>query len=221
MGKRMVITVANVLFPPLAVMLITGLNTDVLINCVLFLLVVFPSHIHGLYISLTYFNRKRKVRKGIYPGDKRSGIYSEKVQNGGATRREVAKLKAERDFGKLEKKESRQSRPGVPRQLSNRIDDWDDGLKEVMSRETSLNRQSTRTSRQSTQQPLANDHPVSRSRSRSRSLTRHLSNRLEDQVTRRLTAREGRRRERNDDDSYGDSTEVPDGVPVQSVRRWR
>ncbi|KPI34955.1 uncharacterized protein AB675_3816 [Cyphellophora attinorum] len=141
MGKRMVITVANVLFPPLAVMLITGLNTDVLINCVLFLLVVFPSHIHGLYISLTYFNRKRKVRKGIYPGDKRSGIYSEKVQNGGATRREVAKLKAERDFGKLEKKESRQSRPGIPRQLSNRIDDWDDGLKEVMSRETSLNRQ--------------------------------------------------------------------------------
>lgn len=116
--KRLVITAANILFPPVAVMLITGLNADVLINCILFLLAVFPSHIHGLYISLTYFNRKRKVRRGVYPGDKRSGIYSEKVQNGGATRREIQQLKDERDFGK---KEPKINRPGVSRQLSDRI----------------------------------------------------------------------------------------------------
>ena len=234
MGKRVIITVANILFPPLAVMLITGsMGPDVLINCVLFLLAVIPSHVHGFYISLVYFNRKRKVRKGIWPGEKRSGIYSDKVNNGGASRREVQELKEERDNGKLEKRTSQLSRPGVSRQLSNRIDQWDDGLGEAISRQNSLNQQqsgvSRRTSRRSQQQQITsatNAETPSRSRSRSRSLTRRLSNRIEDQVIGRLAARDDRRRQRergdafDDANSYSDSTEVPAGAPV-SVRRWR
>lgn len=60
----------------------------------LFLLAIIPSHVHGFYISWTYFGRKRKVRKGQYPGPWRSFIYSEKVQYGGASRSEVEMLKA-------------------------------------------------------------------------------------------------------------------------------
>src|SRR6266498_2586947 len=78
--------------PPLAVLLITGPESDTLINSILFILGVIPSHIHGFYISLTYFNRKRKVRKGRYPGDWKAFIYSTKVQNGGASDREVRRL---------------------------------------------------------------------------------------------------------------------------------
>ncbi|RMZ90211.1 hypothetical protein DV736_g2578, partial [Chaetothyriales sp. CBS 134916] len=81
-------------------MLLTGPNGDFVLNCCLFLLAVFPSHIHSFYISFTYFNRKRKVRKGIYPGQPKSLIYSDKVNNGGASRREMEMLKAEMETGK-------------------------------------------------------------------------------------------------------------------------
>ena len=47
-------------------------------------------------------NRKRKVKNGRWPGPPRSFIYSEKVNNGGASNREVRELKALRDAG-LEK----------------------------------------------------------------------------------------------------------------------
>lgn len=83
----------NIFFPPAGVALLCGADYDLFINCVLFLCAVFPSHIHSFYISRTYFSRKSKVRKGKYPGDPRPMIYSEKVQNGGASRREVADLR--------------------------------------------------------------------------------------------------------------------------------
>jgi len=92
MFKRLIITCINILFPPLAILLLTGPETDTLINAVLFLLGVIPSHVHGFYISCTYFHRKNKVKKGRYPGDWRQFIYSAKVQNGGASDREVRRL---------------------------------------------------------------------------------------------------------------------------------
>ncbi|KAH0847807.1 hypothetical protein AYO21_04013 [Fonsecaea monophora] len=129
--KRLVITALNILFPPLAVMLITGPNEDFLFNCVMFILAIIPSHIHGFYISLTYFNRKRKVRRGIYPGKPRHLIWSDRVNNGGASRREVERLRYERDQGKLSRRASRRvtgsSGSGGSRR---RIEDWDDGYKE-------------------------------------------------------------------------------------------
>lgn len=249
LAKRIVIMVMNIVFPPVAVMMLTGMGTDTLVNCILFLLAVIPSHIHGFYISWVYFYRKRKVRKGVWPGNKASGIFSEKVNNGGATRKEMAKLKEERDFGKVETKGSRLSRPGVSRQLSNRIDHWDDGFdKEVLTRSSSLNQRSSNTvSRQNSgrsgrvehqQRPAhqlvrqdsgrsgrsgrsATRRQDSTPNSRPASLTRQLSNRLEDRVRRRLTDREDRRRRREDDlDSYGDSTEASP-VAMAEVRRWR
>lgn len=51
----------NILFPPLAVMIITGLGLDTAVNCLLFLLAVIPSHVHGFYISWVYFHRRRRV----------------------------------------------------------------------------------------------------------------------------------------------------------------
>src|SRR5437588_5322002 len=98
--KRLTITLINIVFPPLAVILLCGPETDFIINCLLFLAAVIPSHLHAFYISWTYFNRKRKVRKGVYPGKWRWGIYSAKVQKGGASNTEIARLKREMAEGK-------------------------------------------------------------------------------------------------------------------------
>jgi uncharacterized membrane protein YqaE (UPF0057 family) len=101
--KRTTVAICNVLFPPLAVWMLCGVGEDLLINSVLFLLAVIPSHVHGFYLSWTYFNRKRKIRKGQYPGGLRPMIYSDKVQNGGASSKEIRQLKKGRDIEKKEK----------------------------------------------------------------------------------------------------------------------
>jgi uncharacterized membrane protein YqaE (UPF0057 family) len=256
----------NILFPPIAVMLLTNsLNADVLLNSILFLLAVIPSHIHGFYLSMTYFNRKRKVRRGVYPGDKHSGIWSDRINQGGATRKEYLRLKEEKEFGKrksnttrnnswkllagdssegMERVPSRGSRaetprPGVSRQLSNRIERWDDGFDSdtvstssqsqsqttgVAARRsrTAQRRQSGRSGHLQTQTPRTRSR--SRSASRPRSLTRQLSDRLEDTVRRRLTEREDRRRQRRDEEDYygeGDSYASTEPVQMAEVQRWR
>lgn len=79
--------------PPLAVMVLAGPSTDCLLNTIFFIAGVIPGHIHGFYITCTYFSRKRKVRKGRYPGGRKAGIYSEEVWNGGASNTAVRKLK--------------------------------------------------------------------------------------------------------------------------------
>jgi uncharacterized membrane protein YqaE (UPF0057 family) len=71
---------------------IAGPGTDCLINTFFFLAGVIPGHIHGFYITCTYFSRKRKVRKGHYPGGKKAGVYSEAVWNGGASDEKVEGL---------------------------------------------------------------------------------------------------------------------------------
>lgn len=83
--KRVIITTCNILFPPLAVGLLTGFTShETLLNSALFLLAVIPSHIHGFWLSTVYFTRKRRARKGKYPGKPHKwGIHSEKVLTGG------------------------------------------------------------------------------------------------------------------------------------------
>ncbi|KAL9621377.1 MAG: hypothetical protein Q9160_004137 [Pyrenula sp. 1 TL-2023] len=93
MMKRFGLMLINIVFPPLGILLLCGPESDMIINCVLFILAVIPSHIHAFYISMTYFHRKSKVRKGQWPGPWKSFIYSEKVQNGGASASQVRKLK--------------------------------------------------------------------------------------------------------------------------------
>lgn len=47
---RILLMLVNIFFPPLAVMMLTGLGADTALNCLLFLLAVIPSHVHGFYI---------------------------------------------------------------------------------------------------------------------------------------------------------------------------
>ncbi len=65
---------------------------DCIVNAILFIAGVIPGHIHGFYIIYTYFYRKRKVKKGRYPGGKKAGIFSEQVWNGGASNEKVREL---------------------------------------------------------------------------------------------------------------------------------
>jgi uncharacterized membrane protein YqaE (UPF0057 family) len=60
---RILLTMVNIFFPPLAVMMLTGLGADTAVNSLLFLCAVIPSHVHGFYISWVYFSRRRKVRQ--------------------------------------------------------------------------------------------------------------------------------------------------------------
>ncbi|KIW19335.1 hypothetical protein PV08_03629 [Exophiala spinifera] len=132
--KRLVIAAFNVFFPPLAVLLITGPNEDFIFNCVMFLLAVIPSHIHGFYISLTYFHRKRKIRNGVYPGKPRSLIWSERVNNGGASWKEVERLRRQKEDGRLSRRITRKitgQAAAAERSRSRRmVQEWDDGHKE-------------------------------------------------------------------------------------------
>jgi len=103
--KRITILVFNLVFPPLAVGTLTGFTSrETLLNSLLFLLAVLPSHVHGLYISTVYFTRKRRVRKGKWPGHPGlPGIWSEKVLTGGAGWDEAQDLKdGRRRVGRLE-----------------------------------------------------------------------------------------------------------------------
>ncbi|OCT49513.1 hypothetical protein CLCR_07709 [Cladophialophora carrionii] len=129
--KRLVIASLNILFPPVAVMMITGPNEDFVFNCVMFILAVIPSHVHGFYISLTYFNRKRKVRKGVYPGKPKHLIWSDRVNNGGASRREIERLRQGREQSRLGRRATSRT-SGLPERSSSRrrVQDWDDGYKE-------------------------------------------------------------------------------------------
>jgi uncharacterized membrane protein YqaE (UPF0057 family) len=113
--KRMIIGSMNVLFPPFAVYMLCGAGGDLLLNSILFLLAVIPSHIHGFYISCTYFHRKRKARRGVYPGPPKHLIYSSKIQNGGASRTEVRRMKAEAEYQKAQQK------PGLVSRAYNRL----------------------------------------------------------------------------------------------------
>lgn len=63
---RIILTIVNLLFPPAAVYALCGIGLDLALNCVFFILAVIPSHIHGFYITCTYFHRRRKVRKAVF-----------------------------------------------------------------------------------------------------------------------------------------------------------
>jgi hypothetical protein len=82
---------------------VAGVGPDCLFNTLFFLLGVIPGHIHGYYVTLTYFHRKGKVRKGKYPGGPKSFICSELVWNGGATNRHVEELRQKEEDERMAK----------------------------------------------------------------------------------------------------------------------
>jgi uncharacterized membrane protein YqaE (UPF0057 family) len=118
--KKLTLGFVNMLFPPLAVYMLCGVGQDLLINSMLFLLAVIPSHFHGFYISWTYFSRKKKVAKGRYPGDRKAIIYSEKVQNGGASSSEIKTLHRQKSKEKSYRKQQQSHSPGRVRRLLRR-----------------------------------------------------------------------------------------------------
>ncbi|KAL8987585.1 MAG: hypothetical protein Q9169_008681, partial [Polycauliona sp. 2 TL-2023] len=76
--------------PPLAVLLTAGCGADLLINIALTILGYLPGHIHAFYI-LYIFYRRREAARGLGGldgenggGEDAPGIYSERVQSGGA-----------------------------------------------------------------------------------------------------------------------------------------
>lgn len=89
--------------PPLSVMIVAGVGPDCLINLCWLLCGVIPGHIHGFYITWTYFSRKRKVSRGKYPGGPKSFIYSRRVINGDASDERVRLLWAAEQRAKEEK----------------------------------------------------------------------------------------------------------------------
>nr|OQO27389.1 hypothetical protein B0A51_05281 [Rachicladosporium sp. CCFEE 5018] len=92
LAYRVVITIINIFFPPLAVMMLAGPHWDCMFNSLLFLAAIIPSYVHGFYVSCTYFHRRGKVKKGRYPGGRKSLIHSPNVLNGGASDAEVERL---------------------------------------------------------------------------------------------------------------------------------
>jgi uncharacterized membrane protein YqaE (UPF0057 family) len=70
--------------PPLGVFLVAGCGPDFFINILLTLLGYFPGHIHAFYIEYVYVKRRDEVRAGILDARPAPGVYSQKVQNGGA-----------------------------------------------------------------------------------------------------------------------------------------
>lgn len=127
---RVLVMLVNIFFPPLAVMMLTGLGADTALNSLLFLLAVIPSHVHGFYISWVYFWRRRKVRKGRYPGGPKRFITSKDVINGGLSDREVARLYK---HDKLERKSSLRSARSRSRSGS-RGRGWDETAREMLHR---------------------------------------------------------------------------------------
>lgn len=73
-------------------MLVAGLGMDALVNTLWFLCGVVPGHVHGFYVTWTYFSRKKKVRNGRYPGGPKPFIYSRRVVNGDASDERVRQL---------------------------------------------------------------------------------------------------------------------------------
>lgn len=90
-------------------MLVAGVGMDALVNTLWFLCGVIPGHIHGFYVTWTYFHRKRKVRKGKYPGGPKSFIYSRRVINGDASDERVRQLWKEEQRAKEDKLMRRRS----------------------------------------------------------------------------------------------------------------
>lgn len=73
-------------------MLVAGVGMDALVNTLWFLCGVIPGHVHGFYVTWTYFSRKKKVRRGRYPGGPKPFIYSRRVINGDASDEHVREL---------------------------------------------------------------------------------------------------------------------------------
>jgi len=63
---------------------LTAALADLLINICLTLLGYLPGHIHAFYIEYVYYDRRERAREGLVAQHHAPGIYSDRVQGGGA-----------------------------------------------------------------------------------------------------------------------------------------
>ncbi|KAF1363569.1 UPF0057-domain-containing protein [Lizonia empirigonia] len=83
MIKTILLIIITIFLPPVGVFLVAGCGADLLINILLTILGYFPGHIHAFYIEYVYYKHRDAIRAGTYDGRPASGVYSQKVQNGG------------------------------------------------------------------------------------------------------------------------------------------
>ncbi|KAI9880926.1 MAG: hypothetical protein M1830_009994 [Pleopsidium flavum] len=75
----------TILLPPVGVFMIAGCGADLFINIILTCLGVFPGHIHAFYLEFIYFDRRDRSRLGTMTAKRAPLVFSQNVQNGGAT----------------------------------------------------------------------------------------------------------------------------------------
>jgi hypothetical protein len=64
--------------------MVAGCGADFFINICLTLLGYIPGHIHAFYVEYVYFDRRERARLGQLTGHQAPGVYSDRVQSGGA-----------------------------------------------------------------------------------------------------------------------------------------
>ncbi|KAJ9617116.1 hypothetical protein H2200_000837 [Cladophialophora chaetospira] len=80
----LLIVLITILIPPVGVFMVAGCGADLFINICLTLLGYIPGHIHAFYVEYVYFDRKERARQGQLTGRVAPGVYSDRVQSGGA-----------------------------------------------------------------------------------------------------------------------------------------
>jgi len=84
MISAILLIIITIFLPPVGVALTAGCGADLLINIALTLLGYFPGHIHAFYIEYVYFKRRDEARAGLITSPPAAGVYSDRVQSGGA-----------------------------------------------------------------------------------------------------------------------------------------
>ena len=82
----LLIVLITLLCPPVGVFIVSGCGADLFVNICLTILGYLPGHIHAFYIEYVYFDRRERSRLGQLTAERAPGIYSDRVQSGGATR---------------------------------------------------------------------------------------------------------------------------------------
>jgi len=83
-APAILIILITILIPPVGVYMVAGCGADLLVNICLTLLGYIPGHIHAFYLEYVYFDRKDRARQGQLTGHAAPGVYSDRVQSGGA-----------------------------------------------------------------------------------------------------------------------------------------
>jgi uncharacterized membrane protein YqaE (UPF0057 family) len=84
-ASAILLVIITIFVPPVGVFLVAGCGMDLFINICLTLLGYIPGHIHAFYLEYVYYDRREQAREGRLVARNAPGIYSNKVQSGGAS----------------------------------------------------------------------------------------------------------------------------------------